>query len=75
MMITASTMDGITVQINSNRLSCAKKRALRSLSKRYLLAKMNSTEFTKKNTAMMMYMLKFINVSYDSPWAEAAGGL
>ena len=36
---------------------------------------MNSAVLTKKNTAMMMYMLKFINVSYVSPWAEAAGGL
>ena len=75
MMMTAKTMEGITVQINSRRLSWAKKVALRSLLYLYLFANAKSAVFTKKNTAMMMYMLKFINVSYDSPCAEAEGGL
>ena len=63
MMMTARTIEGMTVQINSNRLSCAKNFALRLGSWRYLLANKNSAVLTKKNTAMMMYMLKFINVS------------
>ena len=75
MMMTARTIDGITVQMSSKRLSCAKNLALRPASWRYLLANKNNTVFTTKNTAMMMYMLKFISVSYVSPCAEAAGGL
>ena len=63
MMMTASTMEGMTVQINSRRLSWAKNVALRPSSWRYLFANKNSTVFTTKNIAMMMYMLKFINVS------------
>ena len=63
MMMTASTMDGITVQINSKRLSWAKNFALRPALNRYLLANTKSNVFTTKNTAMMMYKLNDINVS------------
>ena len=63
MMMTARTMEGMTVQMSSRRLSCAKNLALRPATWRYLFANKNNTVFTTKNTAMMMYKLKFINVS------------